>query len=92
MLPPGSDAEWLLHESGAGVSAGTEDPGRIAGAIVSFWEAWRKGTLRVATDEAWLRQFHRRELTGNLVRLMDEILADRGNRNQTNTRERSANA
>ena len=73
MTPPGSDDEWFLHQSGAGMNVGLDDADRIAAAIHAKWQEWRRGQLAVIIDPAWLGQFHRREQTRKLAGFLDEI-------------------
>ena len=73
LTPAGSDDEWFLNRSGAGVNLGLDDPDRLESGLFAFWKDWRAGTLDATVDEAWLRQFHRREQTQKLARLLDEI-------------------
>lgn len=75
MTPPGSDDEWFLNQSGGGSNAGLTDPDRIAAVIYEHWSAWKRGNLAVAVDDAWLKQFHRREQTRKLARLLDKVAA-----------------
>jgi glycosyltransferase involved in cell wall biosynthesis len=75
MVPPGSDDELFLKESGAGTNLGLDDPKRVADAIYRHWTEWRSGRLGVTIDAAWLRQFHRREQTRKLAGLLDAASA-----------------
>jgi glycosyltransferase involved in cell wall biosynthesis len=73
LTPPGSDDEWFLNQSGAGMNIGVDDPDRLASALYTFWNDWRNHRLEVSVDEVWLRQFHRSAQTQKLARLLDEI-------------------
>jgi hypothetical protein len=72
--PPGSDDEWFLNQSGAGYNVGLEDADRLASAIHAYWIDWRKGSHSIVVDDAWLRQFHRREQTKKLAHLLDIVI------------------
>ena len=74
ILPSGSDDEWFLHQSGVGKNAGTDNAQEIADVIHRLWCNWRNGTPAVHLDETWLRQFHRREQTRTLSRILDSLL------------------
>jgi glycosyltransferase involved in cell wall biosynthesis len=67
MTPPGSDDEWFVQQSGAGISVGFDNADRIATAIYERWNDWRNGRLAVTIDDAWLGQFHRRAQTARLA-------------------------
>src|SRR6185503_17339407 len=75
MTPAGSDDEWFLNQSGAGSNAGLSDADAVAGVIRSSWEHWRQQTLSVSVDDAWLKQFHRREQTKKLATSLDALLS-----------------
>jgi hypothetical protein len=73
LTPAGSDDEVFLNNSGAGVNVGLVDADRFATTLHDLWNEWRAGGLDVSVDDTWLRQFHRREQTRKVARMMDEV-------------------
>jgi glycosyltransferase involved in cell wall biosynthesis len=74
MTPTGSDDEWFLVQSGAGLNLGLEDADRVADVIHRRWTEWREDRLAVNIDPVWLKQFHRREQTRKLANLLDDAV------------------
>ena len=76
--PAGGDA-WLMRETGAGEIAAWTDVDAVAAAMRRAWQTWRErrqngpGTTPKLANVA----YSRRELTGQLARLFDEVLAER---------------
>jgi len=73
LTPPGSDDEIFLNQSGAGTNVGLDDADRIERTLYALWNDWRLGRLEVSVDDTWLRQFHRREQTRKVAKLLDEV-------------------
>jgi hypothetical protein len=59
MTPAGSDDEWFLVQSAAGLNLGLEAD-RLADVIHQRWTEWREDRLAVHIDPVGLKQFHRR--------------------------------
>ena len=68
-----SDAAWLLRQTGAARIVGREDVELVVATLIELWRAWRNDDLSVDVDQAWLGQFHRRELTRRLAIMLDAV-------------------
>jgi glycosyltransferase involved in cell wall biosynthesis len=72
-------AYQLVDEWDAGVVAMPNDPDAIDAAILKLYDSWREGTLHIPASvrERTLARFSRRELTGQLSRVLDDAVATR---------------
>lgn len=68
----GGDA-WLARTTRAGVITGVTDPQRVAEGIRHYWRCWKAGELAGA-DPSRLAQFSRRNLTGQLAKVLDDVV------------------
>jgi len=73
LTPAGSDDELFLNRSGAGVNVGLDNADRVEATFYRLWNDWRNRRLEVNVDDVWLRQFHRREQTRKLAKLLDDV-------------------
>ncbi|MBI2505752.1 MAG: glycosyltransferase [Candidatus Latescibacteria bacterium] len=73
---PGMVAE-LTRRLGIGLHAPPDDAGAIRQVLVEAWERFGRDQLHSAVAAEELTRFHRRELTGQLARCFDSLLATR---------------
>lgn len=73
---PGMVAD-LTRRLGIGLHAPPDEVGAIRRVLVKAWERFDRGELQGAVAPAELAPFHRRELTGQLARCFDSLLARR---------------
>lgn len=76
--PAGGDA-WLMRETGAGEIAPWTDVDAVAAAMRRAWQAWRERRQNGPRAAPALANvaYSRRELTAQLARLFDEVIAER---------------
>jgi glycosyltransferase involved in cell wall biosynthesis len=74
LVPADGQAARILHEYGAGVVAPPDDVKAIAGKILELYAGWKSGGLRRRANEAFVKQFDRRELTQEVARQLGLIL------------------
>jgi glycosyltransferase involved in cell wall biosynthesis len=73
VAPDGGDA-WMLRESGGGSVVPFDDPGAVADEMLRLWKLWKDGTLADSVARVDVEPYSRRRLTGDLAKLLDEIL------------------
>ena len=69
-----SDAAGFLRETNCARIVSYQPPERVVEILIELWRSWKAKTLRADTNLEWLAQFHRREQTGGLSRLLDEAV------------------
>jgi glycosyltransferase involved in cell wall biosynthesis len=69
----GGDA-WMLRESGGGSVGPFGAPGAVADEMLRLWKLWKDGTLADSVAQVDVEPYSRRRLTGDLAKLLDEIL------------------
>lgn len=80
LIPPGTAADLLTEAFGVEALAGAlcivppDDPAAIATALVTQITAWREGRLQGSPDPAVIGRYDRRRQTGELARILDELL------------------
>jgi glycosyltransferase involved in cell wall biosynthesis len=81
VVDPGGGDAWLMRETGAGEIAAWTDVDAIARAMHGAWKTWRErraggtGVTRRLYESA--SAFSRSNLTAQLARLFDEVIAER---------------
>lgn len=72
LVPPGVAAD-LLAEAGVGYIVPPEEPAAIAAALVDLFVAWKANTLAVSPDPSVVARYDRRQQTGQLAKILDEM-------------------
>jgi glycosyltransferase involved in cell wall biosynthesis len=73
VAPDGGDA-WLLRETGGGSVVAFDDPGAVADEMLRLWKLWKNGMLADSVAQVDIEAYSRRRLTGDLVKLLDEVV------------------
>ena len=73
LVPPRSQAEWILQDYGAGITIAPEDTKNLTEAIIKLYHMWQRGGLPANVNEAFVKSFDRRELTRELSRELGMI-------------------
>jgi glycosyltransferase involved in cell wall biosynthesis len=74
------EAARFVRECGTGRVANPEDPEEIAAVLLQMYREIHAGTFPIQPNEAFLRQYDRRELTRQLGALFDEVTNPTGTR------------
>jgi glycosyltransferase involved in cell wall biosynthesis len=73
LTPRDSEAFSLLQEAGVAVWANPEEPSDIARRLIEVESLWRSGTLKVVPNETVIAAFERKEQTGHLAHILEDI-------------------
>jgi len=73
VAPDGGDA-WLLRETAGGSVVPFDAPGAVADEMLRLWKLWKDGTLADSVAQVDVEPYSRRRLTGDLAKLLDEVL------------------
>jgi len=74
LVPPGSPAEKLLKDYGAGISVPPKDIPAISNAIIDLYHRWRKSLLPHNVNLPFVQSFDRRTLTREMARQLGMML------------------
>ncbi len=74
LVPPGSPAEKLLQDYGAGITVPPKDISAIAEAIADLYRRWRKSLLPRNVNIPFVESFDRRMLTREMSRQLGLML------------------
>ncbi len=74
LVPPGSQAEKLLNDYGAGISIAPKDSHTIAETILDLYRKWRKSMLPRNINIPFVESFDRRALTKEMARQLGLML------------------
>ena len=67
--------EQLVRELNLGIFAPADDPAAIGAALESLHDRFQRGALKAVVEPRVLRRYHRRELTRELARIFDGLVA-----------------
>ena len=73
-LAPEGDAREIASRSRLGFPAEPDDPDDIRRVVEGIYQSWKSGRPAASPDEEYIRSFRRRELTGRLASIFDEVL------------------
>ncbi len=74
LVPPHSGDAWLLREARAGILTGVDRPEQVADGLRTIWRLWKAGRLAELAPQGDIARFERRNLTGRLAAVFDEVL------------------
>jgi glycosyltransferase involved in cell wall biosynthesis len=74
LVPPGSQAEKLLNDYGAGITVGPKDVPAIAETILDLYHRWHKTLLPKNINIPFVESFDRRSLTKEMARQLGLML------------------
>ncbi len=74
LVPPGSQADKLLSDYGAGITVGPKDVHAIGEAILDLYRRWRKTLLPKNINLPFVESFDRRSLTKEMARQLGLML------------------
>jgi glycosyltransferase involved in cell wall biosynthesis len=74
LVPKGSQAEKMLSEYGAGVTAPPKDVNAIADRILMLYDQWRSRSLPRLVNETFVKQYDRKLLSKELARHLGLML------------------
>lgn len=74
LVPPGSQAEKLLHDYGAGITVPPKDVPAIAETVLDLYRKWRKTLLPHNINMPFVQSFDRRLLTQEMARQLGLML------------------
>ncbi len=63
----------LIHKAGVGMIVPPEDVPEISRNLVEMYKMWQNGTLGVAPDQQLIQTFERRQLTGRLAGILNQL-------------------
>jgi glycosyltransferase involved in cell wall biosynthesis len=73
---PDAEAVQLLTKAGTAVWVDPEDPSAIGGKLIELEDLWRRGTLRVEPNQAFIQTHTRKALAGYLAQVLDDISSE----------------
>jgi hypothetical protein len=73
-VPKGSQADKMLSEYGAGVTAPPKDVNAIADRILMLYDQWRSRSLPRLVNETFVKQYDRKLLSKELARHLGLML------------------
>jgi glycosyltransferase involved in cell wall biosynthesis len=75
LVPPGSQADKLLNDYGAGISVAPKDVHAIADVILDLYRRWRKSLLPKNINLPFVQTFDRRMLTKEMAKQLGLMLS-----------------
>jgi glycosyltransferase involved in cell wall biosynthesis len=72
LADPGDCVDLILRAR-AGVIVPPNDVEKIASQLVSLYQLWQNGSLSIAPDKQLIQTFERKQLTGQLARIFDDL-------------------
>jgi len=74
LVPPSGDAATIIRETNTGIVVDFRDVREIKESVFKLYNKWDRGTLSFQQDTKAIAHFDLKNLTGNLAKILDEII------------------
>lgn len=84
LVPLDSDCARIIQDARAGVVVEPTHHHKAKEVILDMYEKYRKGELKLESDDGFIRQYERKALTAKFAKIFDDLLSEREKLKQEN--------